>query len=155
VSVFFQKDRFVLCGSESNLRRMCAELVSHPEGKDLARRIAERLIKYRRRSFRLCYNRKILPLGLKTAVMGVLNVTPDSFSDGGLYSKPQDALRRAVQMYEEGADIIDIGAESTRPGSRRISAEEELGRLLPALRLIRKELPEVWISVANTDVPTF
>ncbi len=147
VSVFSQGDRFVLCSSEANLRNMCSELVSYPETKALAREILEGLIRYRKTSFQIQYNRKILPLGLKTAIMGVLNVTPDSFSDGGLYTKPEDALRRAVQIYEEGGEIIDIGGESTRPGSERISAEEELNRVLPVLRVVRKELPDVWISV--------
>ncbi len=147
VSVFNNQENFALCGSEENLRNMCSELINYPETKSLAREILENLIRYRRKYFQLQYNRKILPLGLKTAVMGILNVTPDSFSDGGLYMKPEDALKRAVQMYEEGADIIDIGGESTRPGSKRISAEEELNRVLPVLRLVRKELPDVWISI--------
>ncbi|MDQ7037935.1 MAG: dihydropteroate synthase [Aquificota bacterium] len=147
VSVFRNGERFALCGSEKNLKDMCSELVKFPETRDLAREILEAFIRFRRKSFRIEYNRKILPLGLKTAVMGVLNVTPDSFSDGGLYMKPEDALRRAVQMAEEGAEIIDIGGESTRPGSRRISAEEELERVLPVLKLVRKELPQIWISV--------
>ena len=147
ISVFSNGNRFALCGSEASIRNFCSELVSYPETKALAREILENLIRFRKGNFQLQYNRKILPLGLKTAVMGVLNVTPDSFSDGGLYTDPEKALRRAVQMHEEGAEIIDIGGESTRPGSERISVEEELRRVLPALRLIRKELPEVWISV--------
>ena len=64
-------------------------------------------------------------LGERTVIMGVLNVTPDSFSDGGKYSDPDRAFARAVELEEQGADIIDIGAESTRPGSARISAAEE------------------------------
>jgi dihydropteroate synthase len=147
VSVFHKEGRFALCGSEKNLKDMCSEMVRHRETKDLAREILEAFIRFKKKSFRIEYNRKILPLGLKTAIMGVLNVTPDSFSDGGLYMDPQKALRRAVQMVEEGADIIDIGGESTRPGSKRIGVQEELGRVLPVLRLVRKELPEVWISV--------
>ncbi len=147
LSIFSNGNRFALCGSEASVRNFCSELVSYPETKALAREILEALIRFRRKSFQLQYNRKILPLGLKTAIMGVLNVTPDSFSDGGLYDKPEDALRRAIQMHEEGAEIIDIGGESTRPGSERISAEEELRRVLPVLKLVRKELPEVWISV--------
>ncbi len=147
VSLFAERGRYALCGSEANLRRLCSELTSFPEAKELARQILEGLLRYRRKSFKLQYNRKILPLGLKTAIMGVLNVTPDSFSDGGLYTDPEKALRRAVQMHEEGAEIVDIGGESTRPGSRRVSAQEELNRVLPVLRLVRKELPDIWISV--------
>jgi len=147
VSVFSSENRFVLCGSEAGIRNLCSELVSYPETKSLAREILEAFIKFRKKHFQIQYNRKILPLGLKTAIMGVLNVTPDSFSDGGLYEKPEEALKRAVQMHEEGAEIIDIGGESTRPGSERISAEEELRRVLPVLRLVRKELPDAWISI--------
>ena len=66
-----------------------------------------------------------LQLGERTLIMGVLNVTPDSFSDGGKYMDPDRAFARAVEIEEQGADIIDIGAESTRPGSERISAAEE------------------------------
>lgn len=72
----------------------------------------------------------------KTLVMGILNVTPDSFSDGGMFYTPEEALRRAVLLEEDGADLIDIGAESTRPGSEAISADQELSRLIPALKII-------------------
>ena len=72
--------------------------------------------------------------------MGVLNVTPDSFSDGGKYLDPDRAFARAVELEEQGADIIDIGAESTRPGSARISAAEELRRLIPVLKRLKDRL---------------
>ena len=71
---------------------------------------------------------KLIQLGERTLIVGVLNVTPDSFSDGGKYADPDRAFARAVELEEEGADIIDIGAESTRPGSVRISEAEELRR---------------------------
>ena len=72
--------------------------------------------------------------------MGVLNVTPDSFSDGGKYSDPDRAFARAVELEEEGADILDIGAESTKPGSARISASEELRRLIPVLKRLKDKV---------------
>jgi len=72
--------------------------------------------------------------------MGVVNVTPDSFSDGGKYLDPDRAFARAVELEEEGADVIDIGAESTRPGSVRISEAEELRRLVPVLKRLRNKL---------------
>src|SRR5215472_8160674 len=81
-----------------------------------------------------------LMLGERTLLMGVLNVTPDSFSDGGKYSDPDRAFARAVELEEQGADIIDIGAESTRPGSARISAAEESRRLIPVLKRLRDKL---------------
>ncbi|MFH1010315.1 MAG: dihydropteroate synthase [bacterium] len=77
-----------------------------------------------------------LPIGQRTLLMGVVNVTPDSFSDGGLYFDAQAAGEYALSLASEGADILDIGAESTRPGSLPISTEEELGRLLPVLEAV-------------------
>lgn len=81
-----------------------------------------------------------IKLGERTALLGVLNVTPDSFSDGGRYDDPDRAFARAIEMEEQGADIIDVGAESTRPGSARISAAEELRRLIPVLKRLRGHL---------------
>ncbi len=79
-------------------------------------------------------------LGERTLVMGVLNVTPDSFTDGGKYTDPDRAFAHAIEMEEEGADIIDIGGESTRPGSQRILAVEEWRRLQPVLKKLRDKL---------------
>lgn len=79
--------------------------------------------------------------GRRTFIMGVLNVTPDSFSDGGLYLEPGAALARARQMVDEGADLIDVGGESTRPGFARVGVEEELARVLPVIRALASELP--------------
>lgn len=76
---------------------------------------------------------KILNLHERTHIMGIINVTPDSFSDGGKYYDPELAIKRGIQLEEQGADIIDIGAESTRPGSDPISVNEELRRLLPVV----------------------
>lgn len=81
-----------------------------------------------------------LAMGERTLIMGVLNVTPDSFSDGGRFSDPDRACARALEMEEQGADVIDLGAESTRPDSKRVSAEEEWRRLLPVLKLLRDKL---------------
>ncbi|MBP3404984.1 MAG: dihydropteroate synthase [Kiritimatiellae bacterium] len=76
-----------------------------------------------------------------TRVMGIVNVTPDSFSDGGKYFRPEEAVRRALNLIDEGADIIDIGAESTRPGSVPISWEEEWSRLEPVLKGLSPRCP--------------
>jgi len=94
----------------------------------------------RRKKFRLTLPSRLLALGERTAVMGVLNVTPDSFSDGGRYFSVKSAVEAALAMQRAGADILDIGAESTRPGSSGISAEEELARLLPVLQALRGRL---------------
>lgn len=90
-------------------------------------------------------------LDLDTAVvMGVLNVTPDSFSDGGLFLDPDAALERAERMAEEGAAILDIGGESTRPGARGVESEEELRRVLPIVERVAARLP-VLISVDTSN----
>jgi dihydropteroate synthase len=86
-------------------------------------------------------NGKKLVLGGKTAVMGILNVTPDSFSDGGQWTTPAKALSHMQQMVEDGADIIDIGAESSRPGFVAMPAAEEIERLMPFLQVLVQECP--------------
>ena len=83
---------------------------------------------------------RTLNLGDRTLIFGVLNVTPDSFSDGGTYLDPDRAFARAVELEELGADVIDIGAESTRPGSARISEAEELRRIVPVLKRLKGKL---------------
>jgi len=88
-------------------------------------------------------------LGQRTWIMGILNVTPDSFSDGGLYLDKNKAVKRGLELAEEGADIIDIGGESTRPGSNSISTEEELKRIIPVLSDLR-EKTDALISVDTT-----
>ena len=93
--------------------------------------------------------RRSLAFGERTLVMGVLNVTPDSFSDGGRFSSTERALARAREMISEGADILDIGGESTRPGADLVSAEEELRRVLPIIEELSKT-PIVPISVDTT-----
>jgi dihydropteroate synthase len=93
-----------------------------------------------RKKFKLNVGRRTIVLGERTLVMGVLNVTPDSFSDGGKFYRTADAVKAALALEQAGADILDIGAESTRPGSTGISAEEELERLLPVLRALRGRL---------------
>src|SRR6201993_5589845 len=99
-----------------------------------------------RRHFHLKTRSGVLKLGERTLVMGVLNVTPDSFSDGGKFLDVKRAVRHALAMQRDGADIIDIGAESTRPGSVGISAAQEMRRLLPVLEALRGKL-KIPISV--------
>lgn len=88
-----------------------------------------------------------LQLGRSTLIMGILNVTPDSFSDGGLFLNPEKALLRAEIMLKEGADIIDVGGESTRPNSDFISVKEEIKRAVPVIKKIRNKFTDVIISV--------
>lgn len=91
-----------------------------------------------RRTFTLAAGDWTLELGERTLVMGILNVTPDSFSDRGAHFAPGDAAERAWRIAEEGADILDIGGESTRPGSRGVDAEEELRRVIPVLEALAR-----------------
>ncbi len=94
-----------------------------------------------------------LELGSRTLIMGILNVTPDSFSDGGLFLEPEIAVARAWQIAREGADILDIGAESTRPGSEGVSAEEELRRIVPVLEALRGKYPlPISIDTSKAEV---
>jgi dihydropteroate synthase len=90
----------------------------------------------------------MLRLGKRTLVMGVLNVTPDSFSDGGLYHNADDAIEHGLRMLDEGADILDIGGESTRPGQQEsLSAAAEQARALPVMTAILKARPDALISI--------
>lgn len=102
-----------------------------------------------RKEYSLQIKDKNYTLGQRTWLMGILNVTPDSFSDGGLYYNKQNAVKRGLQLIEEGADILDIGGESTRPGSDPITVEEEKKRVLPVLSEIRKHT-DSFISVDTT-----
>jgi dihydropteroate synthase len=89
-------------------------------------------------------------LGERTLIMGVLNVTPDSFSDGGLYVEPDRAIEHGVEMARQGADWIDVGGESTRPGSKPVTVEEELRRVLPVIRGLHRRLRALPISIDTT-----
>jgi dihydropteroate synthase len=103
---------------------------------------------------------RTLDLGLRTLVMGVVNISPDSFSDGGLFLSPQTAVAHGLKLIEEGADILDLGAESTRPGSRAgsanaaVSVDEEQARLLPVVEGILKRLPRAVVSVDTYKAAT-
>ena len=107
--------------------------------------IAERTYRFR--------DGKELRLGARTLVMGILNVTPDSFSDGGKWNRRDDAMRHMEEMVRDGADIIDIGAESSRPGFVPMSAAEEIERLLPFLEAVLPECP-VPVSVDTFKADT-
>jgi dihydropteroate synthase len=108
---------------------------------------------------------RTLELGRRTLVMGVVNITPDSFSDGGIFLDPEAAVAHSLQLLEEGADLLDLGAESTRPGSRAgspggftrtptVSADEEQARLLPVLEGILKARPNTLVSVDTYKAAT-
>ena len=88
--------------------------------------------------------------GTRTFVMGILNVTPDSFSDGGRFLNPEEAIAHGIRMAEEGAHVLDLGAESSRPGSDPVGEAEELRRLMPVLEGLRRALPKMALSVDTT-----
>jgi dihydropteroate synthase len=107
----------------------------------------------RRKLFRLQLPSGTLSLGERTLVMGILNVTPDSFSDGGKFFDPQQGVEHALEMARAGADLLDVGGESTRPGSRGTSTEEELARILPVLKGLRSVLSiPISIDTRKADV---
>lgn len=108
---------------------------------------------FRRKRFCLKLPARTLVLGERTLIMGVLNVTPDSFSDRGVHLDPDAAVARAFEIERQGADILDIGAESTRPGSEGISAEQELRRVLPVLAKLRGKLKiPISIDTSKSEV---
>ncbi len=100
--------------------------------------------------FDIRINGRKVRLGERTLIMGALNVTPDSFSDGGLYLTPGAAVEHGLELVRQGAQWIDVGGESTRPGSQPASAEEELRRVLPVIRSLRRKLPSTPISIDTT-----
>jgi dihydropteroate synthase len=91
---------------------------------------------------------RALPLGKRTVVMGVLNTTPDSFSDGGSFDSPAAAIEHGLRMFEDGADIVDIGGESTRPGKhKRVGIREEIDRVIPVMEGILRHRPGAILSI--------
>src|SRR5213593_2263353 len=83
---------------------------------------------------------RVIDCTVRTHVMGIINVTPDSFSDGGRFFDPEVAVAAGVRMVEEGADFLDVGGESTRPGSDRVPAQEEIDRVLPVIKRLASEV---------------
>lgn len=91
-----------------------------------------------------------MPIGERPLIMGILNVTPDSFSDGGQFLSVDDAVAHAERMIAEGADIVDVGGESTRPGGEPISADEEISRVAPVIEALARRFPDIPVSVDTT-----
>jgi dihydropteroate synthase len=140
----------LLMGTRRHYAYLVKGLKAQPYGlKGLAAEIEEclrRMDRPRRlvvRGSDLLENRRFL-------IMGVVNLTPDSFSDGGRFSSTEEAVAHGLRLIEEGAHLLDLGAESTRPGSEPVPAEEEKARLLPVLEGLRRALPEIPISVDTT-----
>ncbi len=102
--------------------------------------------KFLKRKNTINLNGRLIDLS-KPVVMGILNVTPDSFFDGGKYKTVKKVVKRAEEILEQGATIIDIGAVSTKPGSEGISTKDEIERILPAVKAVKKEFPQAFISI--------
>ena len=138
-----EKSDVILCGSYSQLLKISEKLKSQPFKLAILAKEIEDFLK---------------PSLRKTKIVGILNVTPDSFSDGGLYNEPQTAIKKLVELFEDGADMVDIGAESTRPNSVAVNSEEQIKRLKPVLEFIQKEfngkLP-ISLDTRSSDVADF
>lgn len=137
----------IIIGTIAQLDRLCEKLEKQPLGlAELGREIRLLEDNLNKRDFALSAGRYKLNLGARTHIMGTLNVTPDSFSDGGLYLDREEAVRRAIEMESQGADIIDIGGESTRPGAAAVSTKEECERVIPVIKILAKRI-KVPISI--------
>ena len=130
----------ILTGTPDQLRRLSSILARDPRiPSSLARSIDLLLDNYLRSDYKIDCRGKVLDLGSRTHIMGILNVTPDSFSDGGQYAEQGAALEHAREMVSQGADILDIGGESTRPGADPLTEEEELRRIIPIIERLSSE----------------
>jgi dihydropteroate synthase len=131
----------ILTGTPDQLRLLSPLLAREPRiPASLAQTIDSLLDNYLRSDYKIDCRGRVLDLGSRTHIMGILNVTPDSFSDGGLYADPARALAHARDMVSQGADLIDIGGESTRPGADPLSEEEELRRIIPVIERLTSEI---------------
>jgi dihydropteroate synthase len=147
VSCSIPASDILMMGTIKQILTLAAKIEKQPFGLNfIAREIFEILKNTVQNEYVLKTCRRKITLGRKTMVMGILNVTPDSFSDSGLFYSPQKAIEHGLRMADEGADIIDIGGESTRPGSRSVPVNIELKRVLPVIEGLAKKI-KIPISV--------
>ena len=150
VSCSVPVSNILIMGTLKQISELVKKIDKQPFGLNLiARNILKILKNISQNEYVLKTFRREINLGKKTLIMGILNVTPDSFSDGGLYCSQQKAVERGLQMVDEGADIIDIGGESTRPGAESIEASVELKRVLPVIESLVKQV-KIPISIDTT-----
>ena len=140
------KTDVLLMGTQKQFERLVHKLEAYPSLQTLSHSLAETLKNLSKTRFTLRCRKKTFLLGQRTLLMGILNVTPDSFSDGGLFFDRSKAIEHGLKMAEEGADLIDIGGESTRPGSKPLDPEEELRRVIPVIKSLAKRL-DIPISI--------
>jgi dihydropteroate synthase len=136
----------LLMGTQKHFEKLTLKLEQYPDLHPLGQSIKETIKNISKTHYSIRCRKRTLPLGKQTLLMGILNVTPDSFSDGGLFFDREKAVAHGLRMVEEGADIIDIGGESTRPGSKPLELEEELRRVIPLIESLAKEI-DVPISI--------
>jgi dihydropteroate synthase len=140
VSCSIEKTDLILIGTIKQLHRLCNKLLPQPfKLPELAAKLKTFLISIDKKPESWSTSRRVFSLS-RPLIMGILNVTPDSFSDGNRYLKPEEAVDRALEMIDEGADIIDVGGETTKPGALYISAEEETRRVVPVIREVAKKV---------------
>jgi len=150
VSCAVEKTDILLMGTLKQISALAKKIERQPFGLNLiARAILDLVANHVRDNFVLKTSRREIALGGRTLIMGILNVTPDSFSDGNQYFDQKKAIERGLQMADEGADIIDIGGESTRPGSRPVTAKQEITRVVPVVDALCGKLT-IPISVDTT-----
>ena len=130
----------LLMGTQEQFEELNARLVEHSRLRPLSSLLTETLKNISKKKHSIRCRKRTFPLGERTLLMGILNITPDSFSDGGLYFDREKAIAQGVSMAEDGADILDIGGESTRPGSKPLAFEEELRRVIPVIESLVKKV---------------
>jgi len=144
----------LIMGTLKQISALIQKTDKQPFGLNLiAQNILEILNNHKLNKYILKTSRREIILGKKTIVMGILNVTPDSFSDGGLFYNPKNAVDRGLQMIDEGADIIDIGGESSRPGAKSVDAKTELTRVISIIeKLVKKSNTPISIDTTKAKV---
>ncbi|MDI6689506.1 MAG: dihydropteroate synthase [Actinomycetota bacterium] len=136
-----EKSDIILMGTLKQFKEVCEKLTEQPfELSKIASEIEEVLLNFRSPYHTLKAGGYVLDLSQRTYIMGVLNVTPDSFSDGGKFCRLDKAVEHGLRMVEEGADIIDVGGESTRPGAEPVSLDQELERVIPVIELLASQI---------------
>jgi len=136
----------LLMGTQKQFEKLFSKLEQYPDLHPFGQSLKEILRNLSRAHYTIRCRKRTFTLGKQTLLMGILNITPDSFSDGGLFFDKEKAIARGLKMVEEGADFIDIGGESTRPGSQPLGLDEELRRVIPVIEFLAREV-DVPISI--------
>jgi dihydropteroate synthase len=136
----------IVMGTQKQFKKLILKLDQYPGLQPLSQSLKETFRNISKIHYTIRCRKRTFELGKQTLLMAILNITPDSFSDGGLYLDKNKAIAQGLRMVEQGADILDIGGESTRPGSKPLGLEEELRRVIPVIESLTKEL-DVPISI--------